>query len=178
VSGDLLPPTLLTPHHILDEFTCGIPELDIWLRDQASRNQKQDTSQTYVVCRGAHVIGFYALAANAIARLSAPKSIARNTPDPIPVILLGRLGVHESEQGSGLGRALLRDALLRSMRTAETIGVRAVMVAAISESAAAFYRKYEFMPSPVDPMLLFLPMRHIRQQFGDAFPEPSRGQTE
>lgn len=174
MSESLSPPTLLAPHHKLDDFTCGIPEPDIQLRGQAARNQKQATSQTYVVCRSEQVVGFYALAANAIARLNAPKSIARNTPDPIPVILLGRLGVHEREQGGGLGRALLRDALLRSMRAAETIGVRAVMVAAISESAAAFYQKYEFIPSPVDPMLLFLPMLHIRQQFAEALSEETR----
>jgi len=162
----------LDEEHDLSGFTCGIPELDSWLREQARRNQRQNTSQTFVVTRAHRVVGYYALSANAIARLQVPKALACNTPDPIPVLLLGRLAVDQTEQGSGLGGYLLRDALIRSLRVTQSIGARAVMVAAISEEAAAFYRKYEFLPSPIDPLLLFLPMKYIRQQFEEALSSP------
>lgn len=162
-------PVPLQLEHELDAFSCGIPELDAWLRDRALRNERQDVSRTFVACRGTRVIGYYALAAGAVARVDAPKPLARNSPDPIPVILLGRLAVDQGEQGSGLGGFLLRDALIRCLRAAEAIGARAVMVDAISDEAIAFYRRYEFISSPLRPSMLFLPMAFIRTQFEDAF---------
>lgn len=171
MSEKLSAPVSLRPDHHLHDFSCGIPELDMWLRERALRNEKQDASRTFVLCRGARVVGYYALAASSVARLDAPKSLARNTPDPIPVLLIGRLAIDQSEQGSGLGGALLRDALIRCLRTAETIGARAVMVDAISDEAVTFYQKYECRASPLSPRLLFLPMAYIRQQFNEALRE-------
>lgn len=171
MSEKLSAPVALRPDHDTGDFSCGIPELDLWLRDRAFRNEKQDASRTFVLCRGACVVGYYALAAGSIARADAPKSLARNTPDPIPVILLGRLAIDQSEQGTGLGGALLRDALIRCLRTAETIGARSVMVDAISDDAVTFYQKYEFRASPITPRLLFLPMAYIRQQLQEALRE-------
>lgn len=161
-------PVPLQPEHELNAFSCGVPELDEWLRDRARRNERQDVSRTFVACRGTRVVGYYALAAGAVARVEAPKPLTRNSPDPIPAILLGRLAVDQREQGSGLGAFLLRDALIRCIRAAEAIGARAVMVDAISDEAIAFYRRYEFIPSPLRPSMLFSPMAFIRKQFEDA----------
>lgn len=164
-------PEPLEPDHNLNEFSCGIPELDQWLRDYSRRNERNDVSRTFVVCRGKRVVGYYALAAGAVARVDSPKSFSRNSPNPIPVFLLGRLAIDQREQGNGLGGFLLRDALLRCLNAADSIGARAVMVDAISDDAIRFYQRFEFMPSPINPNMLFLPMSYIRRQFEEAMRE-------
>lgn len=175
MSRPLPAPEPLGPDHELDEFDCGIPELDTWLRERSRRNERNDASRTFVVCRGRNVVGYYALAASAVARLDAPKSLTRNSPDPIPVFLLGRLAIDRREQGTGLGGALLKDALLRCLAAAESVGARAVMVDAISEDAIRFYQRFNLQPSPIDPAALFLPMSHVRRQFEKAMREaPTR----
>lgn len=161
-------PEPLHAGHELDDFDCGIPELNEWLHDRARRNERQDISRTFVACRGTRVVGYFALAAGSVARIDAPKPLTRNSPDPIPILLLGRLAVDRREQGAGLGGFLLRDALLRCLKATEAIGARAVMVDAISDDAIAFYRRYEFVPSPVNPAMLFLPISFIRRQLEDA----------
>lgn len=165
ISGSPSVPTPLTGDHETDAFDCGVPELDSWLRGRAYRAQRNDTSRVFVTCRGQEVRGYYALAAGSVVRVEAPKPIARNTPETIPVFLLGRLAVDQREQGSGLGGFLLRDALLRCLAASESIGARAVMVDAISDVAAAFYTRYEFRPAPFNPRTLFLPMSVIRREF-------------
>jgi predicted N-acetyltransferase YhbS len=174
MSDSLSAPTPLGPDHLLADFSCGIPELDDWLLDRSRRNERNDVSRTFVVSRGMQVVGYYALAAGAVARVDAPKSLSRNSPDPIPVFLLGRLAVDHREQGSGLGGFLLRDALIRCVRSADSVGARAVMVDAISDDAIAFYRRYEFIPSPIHPTMLFLPMSFIRRQLEEAIRAPDR----
>lgn len=171
MSNTLSAPEPLNDSHILDAFSCGIPELDSWLQDRALRNLRNDTSRTFVISRDQRVVGYFALAAGAVARVDAPKSLGRNSPDPIPVFLLGRLAIARSEQGSDLGGFLLRDALTRCLSAASSIGAKAVMVNAISDDAIRFYQRYEFRPSPVDPFMLFLPMRFIREQFESALNE-------
>ena len=171
MSDTLSAPQRLSPDHHIDTFSCGIPELDRWLRERALRNERNDASRTFVLCRGQRVVGYYALAAGSVARVEVPKAIARNTPNPIPVILLGRLAIDQSKQGSGLGGALLRDALIRALNVASAIGARALMVDAISDDAVSFYRRYEFRPSPIHERMLFLPMSFIRQQFEEAVKE-------
>lgn len=161
-------PVPLQPEHELDAFSCGIPELNEWLRDRARRNDRQDVSRTFVASRGTRVVGCYTLAAGVVTRIDAPKPLTRNSPDLIPVLLPGRLAVDQREQGTGLGGFLLRDALLRCLKVTEAIGARAVMVDAISDDAIAFYRRYEFVASPINPALLFLPISFIRRQFEDA----------
>lgn len=161
MSEALSAPERLGPDHDLDEFSCGEPELDSWLRESARRNERNDVSRTFVVCRGQRVVGYYTLAASAVVRAEAPKPLQRNAPTSIPVILLGRLAVDEQEQGSGLGRFLLRDAFLRSLRAGDEIGARAVLVDALTDDAAAFYRRYGFVASPWNERMLFLAMKAI-----------------
>lgn len=118
-------------------------------------------SRTFVICQSDRVVGYYALASGSVERLEAPGSIARNMPDPLPVIVLGRLAVDLSMQGQRLGSSLLKDALLRVLKISQDIGVRAVLVHAISEDAKRFYLAYGFQVSPIDAMTLMLPIRHI-----------------
>src|SRR5271165_2326904 len=105
-------PEKLRPDHDLSEFECGEPALDDWLRRRALQNERSGASRTYVVCAGPRVVGYYALAVGAVAHAGAPGRIRRNMPDPVPVMIIGRLAVDQEFHGHGLGRGLLRDAVL------------------------------------------------------------------
>src|SRR3989338_1924179 len=111
--GTLLAPVPLADRHDVEAFASGAPTLDAWIRRKARANQASGASRTYVLCRGERVVGFYALAAGSVSHDLSPRKLRQNMPDPVPVIVLGRLAVDASEQGNGLGRALLRDGVLR-----------------------------------------------------------------
>jgi GNAT superfamily N-acetyltransferase len=163
----LTAPVRLTPFHNFTEFDCGTPSLNHWLTRQALKNEASGASRTYVVCIDNTVVGYYSLAAGAVVRTEAPKSMRRNMPDPIPVMVLGRLAVDLARQGQGIGRALLRDAILRVLRAAEIVGVRAILVHAISEEAKRFYLSHGFQESPIEPMTLCLALGTARQAIED-----------
>lgn len=151
--------------HELDDFDCGQDPLNRFLIRFALTNQKADSAQTYCVCRSGErrVVGYYSPTVGAVDRAEAPsrtvKGLARH---PVPVMLLARLAVDTSEQGRGLGKALLKDALLRTAQAAEIAGIRAFLVHAKDEAARAFYERFDFEPSPVDPFQLFLLMKDVR----------------
>jgi GNAT superfamily N-acetyltransferase len=149
----------LNDRHLLDGFQCGEQLLDEWLTQRALANQMSGASRTFVIADASQrVFGYYTLAAGSAARKSAPSIIRRNTPDPVPVIVLGRLAVSTVVQGQRLGSALLRDALLRCQAVALHAGVKAMMVHALTEAAAGFYRTHGFLPSPMEAMTLMLPL--------------------
>jgi len=149
-------PQKLSSDHDLSQFHCGEPTLDDWLKRRALQNEESGASRTYVVCIENRVIGYYALAVGAVTHEDAPGRIRRNMPDPLPVMVLGRLAVDQSVHGQNIGRGLLRDAVLRTLQAAEIAGIRAILVHAISERAKQFYEKSGFIPSPVDPMTLMI----------------------
>lgn len=159
----MMAPQPLAAHHRLDEFTCGEPSLDEWLRRRALRNQDNGSSRTYVVTEADAVVAYYCLSAGAVAHAEAPSNLKRNRPDPIPVIVLGRLAIHRGFQQQGLGTALVRDAMLRTLQAAEVAGVTALLVHALSEEARRFYLSRGFLQSPVQPMTLCLPLSVLRQ---------------
>jgi GNAT superfamily N-acetyltransferase len=159
----LTAPSRLTDEHNRDAFSCGEPTLDDWLRRQARRNEESGASRTYVVCNGLTVVGYYSLSTGAVIRADAPKRIQRNMPDPIPVMVLGRLATDQRFQGRGIGKALLRDAILRVLQAAEIAGIRAILVHAISDSAKLFYLQNGFLESPTEPMTLCLPIEMARR---------------
>lgn len=150
------PPEKLSPEHDLSRFLCGEPTLDDWLRRRALQNQDNGASRTYVACIEKRVVGYYALAVGAVAHSEAPGRIRRNMPDPVPVMVIGRLAVDQTARGQALGAALLRDAVLRTVQAAEIAGIRAILVHAISERAKRFYEKWGFIVSPVEPMTLMI----------------------
>jgi GNAT superfamily N-acetyltransferase len=162
MSVALSPPELLGDDHRTDSFDSGETVLDDWLRRRARANQAGGASRTYVVCDGMRVVGYYALASGAIAQAVVPGGLRRNIPDPIPVVVLARLAVDRSYQGRGLGRALFRDAARRVAHAADTIGIRGMVVHAISEEARKFYIALGFDPCPVDAMTLVVTLRDIR----------------
>lgn len=160
--GRLASPELLADHHDIEHFRSGDASLDDWLQRRARANQVSGATRTYVVCEGKGVIGYYALASGAIAIEGAPGRFRRNMPDPIPVAVLARLAVGQAWQGKGIGRALFRDAALRVAQAADVIGIRGIVVHAISEDAKAFYMALGFDSSPRQPMMLMVTLSDIR----------------
>lgn len=153
---EISPPEKLSAAHDLSAFDSGQPALDDWLRRRALQNEETGASRTYVVRVGSKVIGFYTLAVGAISHLEAPGRIRRNMPDPVPAVVLSRLAIDNAYQGFGLGTALLRDAVLRTIQAAEIAGIRVILVHAISVEAKRFYEKHGFLTSPVDPMTVMI----------------------
>lgn len=156
------PPLLLDETHDASVFCCGETDLDVWLQRRALANQRSGASRTYVVTAGGRVAGYYALAAGAVAAALATGRARRNMPDPIPVMVLGRLAVDVASQGRGLGLDLLRDAVLRSLGAADIVGIRALVVHALHERAARFYVRAGFTPTPLRPTTLMLVLADAR----------------
>ncbi|MEU6713773.1 GNAT family N-acetyltransferase [Nonomuraea sp. NPDC046802] len=158
-------PRKLTAQDNVGEFSCGQPDLDDWLNRYALVNQRAGMTTVFVTTVEEKVIGYYALATGGVERAEAPGRVTRGLPaHPIPVILLARLAVDSSTQKQGLGRALLRDALIRVGNAADEIGVRALLIHAKDEQAKEFYmRQAEFEPSPTDPLHLFLLMKDLKK---------------
>jgi GNAT superfamily N-acetyltransferase len=155
-------PEPLADGHELNDFFSGVSSLDDWLKRRARANQVSGASRTFVVAVDHKAVAYYALASGAIAVASSGGRFRRNMPDPIPVAVLGRLAVDRAQQGRGLGRALFRDCALRVAHAADTIGIRGIVVHAISEQAKAFYQALGFEPSPAEPMTLMVTLQDIR----------------
>jgi GNAT superfamily N-acetyltransferase len=162
----LTAPEPLAPDHELDSFESGVATLDEWLKRRARRNEAEGASRTFVICAGRRVVGYYSLAAGSILHASATGRVRRNMPDPVPVLLLGRLAVDRNWHGKGLGADLLYDAVLRAIAAAESVGVRAIPVHAISNEAKTFYEKHGFRASPVEPMTLMITIEEARRMLG------------
>lgn len=155
-------PAPLMPAHVLDSFDCGVTALDDWLKRRARDNTQTGASRTYVAADDANVVGYYALAAGSVEVAAAPGRFRRNMPDPIPIVVLGRLAVDRLVHGKGLGRALFRDAGHRVLQAADIIGVRGLLVDAISDDAKAFYLALGMQVSPLDPMTLMVTLADLR----------------
>lgn len=149
-------PALLSAEHRLDGFASGVSSLDDWLKRRARANQISGASRTYVVAETGRVVGYYCLASGALALSDAPGGLKRNMPDPLPMAILGRLAVDQNWQGHGLGAALLRDAVERSQAAAAILGIRGLLVHALSEEIKAFYELHGFVASPTRPLTLLM----------------------
>jgi predicted N-acetyltransferase YhbS len=152
-------PTPLTAAHDTAAFDCGDPVLNEWLQKTALKNEGRGGSRTFVVCEGNRVVGYYALATGAVEHESTPGRVRRNMPDPIPVIVLGRLAVDHAYQKQRLGKGMLKDAVLRVIGVAEQVGIRAILVHAISEEAKQFYLRHGFCESPTNNMTLMITLK-------------------
>jgi GNAT superfamily N-acetyltransferase len=147
----------------LDAFDCGQPALNIYLQRFAFGNQKANSAQTYVACYAGDVVGFYSLAVGSVEpSVAAPRVVKGMPRHPVPVMLLARLAVDNAHQGVGLGRALLKDALIRTARAADIAGIRAMLVHAKDEAARNWYLQWEFEPSVTDPLHLYLLMKDLK----------------
>ena len=165
-TDDISPPEKLTTEHNIASFDSGVLPLDDWLTRRALSNQKSRASRTCVTCAGGRVVGYYALANGAVAHSEVTGKVRRNMPEPIPVMVLGRLAIDKAFQGRRLGAALLRDAVLRTLQAADIAGIRAILVHAISEDAKKFYERCGFSPSPLDPMTLMITIADAEKSLG------------
>ena len=156
-------PEPLTAEHALGGFDSGVTSLNDWLRRRALQNQISGASRTFVVCDAGPVVAYYALAASAVAPDATPGRFRRNMPDPIPVVVLARLAITRTHQGRGLGRALFQDAASRVIHAADTIGIRGLLVHAISEEAKAFYQGLGLDSSPLEPMTLMTTVADLKE---------------
>ena len=147
-------PQPINDQHQIGAFDSGVPVLDEWLKRRARANQAGGASRTYVVCDTDRVVAYYALASGAVEIATATSRIRRNMPDPIPVAVLGRLAIERGYQGRGLGRALMKDALRRVSQAADIIGIRGIVVHAISPDAKAFYLALGLETSRIQPLTL------------------------
>lgn len=152
----LTAPEPIKVSHRLDAFFCTDASLTDWLKSKALKNHASGASRCFVVCDDGRVVGYYALAAGSVEQARTPGHIRRNMPQPIPVIVLGRLAVHRDYAGRGIGSGLLKDALLRSQNAALEIGARALLCHAIDESAKSFYLHHGFVESPTDQLTLMV----------------------
>jgi GNAT superfamily N-acetyltransferase len=147
-----------------DSFECGQDDLNRFLKRFALANQAANAAQTYVTCRANRVVGYYSLAVGSVRREDSPtraiKGMARH---PVPVMILARLAVDRSSQGSGIGKALLKDALLRTAQAADIAGIRALVVHAKDHDARRWYEQFDFEPSPTDPLHLFLLLKDLQK---------------
>jgi GNAT superfamily N-acetyltransferase len=159
----LTSPVHLTAAHDLESFDCGILSLNDWLKRRALNNEVNGASRSYVVCNGNTVVGYYCLSTGHAFRDEVPKSLQRNMPDPIPLVVLGRLAVDRDYQDRKIGSALLQDAVLRVLNVADIAGVKAILVHAISDEAKSFYLSRGFLESPIKPMTLYFKLNPVRQ---------------
>jgi len=159
---NLTPPAPIRADHALTNFDSGEASLNDWLKRRALKNHATGASRCFVLCVGADVIAYYSLSAGAISHASAPKTMRRNMPDPLPILLLGRLAVDQRYHNQGIGQALLRDAMLRAVNVASEAGVFALLVHALSDAARQFYLSRGFVESPLQPMTLLMTIETIR----------------
>lgn len=153
--------------HVVDVFDCGQPALNQFLQRYALTNIRANSAQTYVCCQTDVVAGFYSLVVGSVEAAATPARITKGMPKhPVPVMILARLAVDVKHQGVGLGRALLKDALMRTSQAADIAGMRALLVHAKDESAREWYLQWEFDPSPTDPFHLFLLMKDLNAIVG------------
>ena len=157
-------PVLLADFHAFDDFDCGDEALNVYLKKFARINNQNSSSRTYVTTRNNSVVGYYTLTPGSVIKGDVPQRIGKGLSNhPVPVIILARLAVSKTEHGTGIGKGLLRDALLRIVHAADIIGGRAVLVHAKDAKARSFYECFGFEPSPVDPFHLYLLLKDIKK---------------
>lgn len=154
-------------HHVVEEFDCGQEDLNKFLLRFALSNQLANASTTYLALAGEEVVGFYTLVVGEVAYTDAPERLVKGMARyPVPLMILARLATDLRWQGKGIGKGLLKDAMLRTMQAADIAGIRALAVHAKDDDARAFYEHFDFLPSPTDPLHLYLLMKDLRRAAG------------
>lgn len=165
MSDAIKEPEKLSEHHIVEGFDSGVEALDRWLEQKSRKNEEEGASRTYVVSVNDVVVGYFCLSAGQIVHELAVRKVKRNMPNPVPVMVLGRLAVDKKWHGKGIGRGLVKEAILRTLQAAEIAGIKAIVVHAKPE-AKAFYKHMGFTESPVEPLILMLPLQDVAKNMG------------
>jgi GNAT superfamily N-acetyltransferase len=154
----------LRPNHALDHFDCGREELNRFLQRRALQSQQSQGGQTYVGLVGEVVVGFYTLVSGSVAYERASDRLRKGLgKQDIPIVLLARLAVDRNWQGQSIGASLLKDAMLRTISAADIVGIRAMVVHAKDDRARAFYEHFDFIPSPTDPLHLYVLLKDVKK---------------
>lgn len=161
--NNLSSPEPIAEYHQSETFSSGEPTLDDWLKRRALKNDRNNASRTFVVHQNNKIVGYYCLATGSVEINNVPSKIKRNMPNPIPVMVLGRLAVDTGYQELGIGKGLLKDAILRTFNVSQNVGIKALLVHALSDSAKHFYKRYGFVQSPLEEMTLMLAMNDIEK---------------
>lgn len=161
-------PVPLAEHHDLDEFNCSESSLNEWLKKRARSNAAGGASQVFVCSddNDKKILAYYSLSASSVIHAELPGRVRRNMPDPLPVVLLGRLAVDMSLEGKGVGQSLFKDAAHRVNQAADLIGVAAIIVHPISEKAHAFWVKRGFVDCPGEQRMMVVTMKDVRAVIG------------
>jgi GNAT superfamily N-acetyltransferase len=161
-------PVPITREHDTGSFDCGVDALNEYLRKYALLNHQNRAARTYVAPRERRIVGYYSLANGSVSRDEVPPRVAQGLGKyPVPITLLARLAVDRSAKGIGLGRGLLKDAVLRAYQASDLVGSRAIVTHAKDEAASAFYRRFNFVPSPLNEFHFYLLMKDVRWMFGE-----------
>lgn len=159
----------LAASHDAQDFDCGKPELNRFLVKHALQSQQSNSATTYVACKGKKIIGYYSLVAGAVEPEETPKRIKKGlSKHPVPLMILARLAVDRNEQGKGIGKGLLKDALLRTTQAAGIAGIRALVIHAKDDEAKSWYGQFDCEPSPTDPLHLYLLIKDIKKILREA----------
>lgn len=154
--------------HPVEEFDCGRKELNRYLIRYAWQNQQAGAAQTYVGVVGQVIVGYHTLAVGQVTLEEAPERLKKGlAKHPVPIMLLARLAIDRHWQGQGVGKALLRDAMQRTLQAADIAGIRAFAVHAKDEEARRFYEHFDFIPSPTDSLHLFVLLKDVRRIVSD-----------
>ena len=157
-------PEPLHADHRIDSFDCGKPALDTWLTRHARQAQGSGSAKTFIVCDGEHVAGYFSLTVGQVDTAEAPARVSKGMGRyPIPVVILARLAVSKSYQGQGIGAAMLRDAIRRTLSVSEQAGIRALLTHPIDDDASRFYRRFGFVPSPLREQQCLLLLKDARR---------------
>lgn len=159
-------PEPLRGRHSTDDFHSGEESLDVWLDRYARHGEAVGSARTFVTTEnGTRIVGYYALTVGQVEPGNATERLLKGQPEgrPVPVVILARLAVDVHHQGSGVGRSLLQDALLRTVRLGEEAGIRAIVAHALTEQAASFHLRFGFEASPADPLQVVLLMKDLRK---------------
>jgi ribosomal protein S18 acetylase RimI-like enzyme len=160
-------PILLDRHHNVNDFDCSSDPLNNYLKNFALINNQNGSARTYITTKGDKVVGYYTLTPGSVLKATTPHRVGKGlAAHPVSVIIIARLAVDKTQQGYGIGKALVRDALLRIIDAAEIIGGRAVLVHAKDTQAKHFYEKLGFEPSPIDPLHMYLLIKDIKKTLG------------
>ena len=158
------PPVPITSTHDFSSFDCGIPALNTYLQKYSILNHQSGAARTFVATQGQQIVGYDTLAYGSVSPIKVPARVSQGLGQyPIPILLLARLAVDKAEQGKGLGKGLVKDALVRALQASEIAGLQAVVVHAKDESAKAFYQQFGFEPSPLDELHLYLLMKDLKR---------------
>ncbi|WP_029408605.1 GNAT family N-acetyltransferase [Thiomicrorhabdus sp. Milos-T2] len=169
--GKITEPTGLNAEHDISSFDCGYEALKEWLQEKALKNHRGDASRCFVICDNNKVVGYYAFSNGSVEHNETPGALKRNMPNPIPVLVMGRLAIDKNYQGQSFGKHLLKDCLLRSIAVSEHVAFKALMIHAIDEKAKEYYLNLGFAESPTNDLTVFLPMKQIRNDYEDSFKE-------